>query len=260
MLAAVVAAGIAVAAFVLSFAALWDVATRVWPSRHLSWLGPVVVDATILQATVSLVAVSSSTRVGERRYFWALLIGAASTSVAGNALHAVVPASQPLASWVAALIATIPPVFLLLSTHSLTLLIRRRPEPIGAAVVTASAVVEAGNAQAGTTNTAAMNPAPMAVGEGVAPTTTTSDGRQAAEVDVAPVLPASDARPFLEPARALRELHNFDTPTSRIAAILHHLHTNPDASHRELGTAGNVHHNTAAKIVNAYHETELVSR
>lgn len=223
ILGVVTAGGIAVAAFVLSFAALWDVATRVWPSRHLSWLGPVVVDATILQATVSLVAVSSSTRAGERRYFWALLIGAATTSVAGNALHAVVPSNQPLAPWMAAMIATIPPVFLLLSTHSLTLLIRRRP------IIDAT---EDPDAQAGI---------------GVSAT-------QELDLDVedldARQYPRS-ARDYLDAARELRERHGFGTPTAQIAAVLHHRETQPEASMREHAAAGNIHHNTAKKILDA---------
>lgn len=225
LLGVVTAGGIAVAAFVLSFAALWDVATRVWPSRHLSWLGPVVVDATILQATVSLVAVSSSTRLGERRYFWALLIGAATTSVAGNALHAVVPSNQPLSPWIAAIIATIPPVFLLLSTHSLTLLIRRRPS-IDATI--------APSAEAG-----------------VGPSAT-----QELDVDVdvdaiAGLQYPPSPRDYIDAARELRERHGFGTPTAQIAAVLHHRAARPGASMREHAAAGNIHHNTAKKILDA---------
>lgn len=66
MYAALAAVGIAVAAFILSFSALWDVATRVWPNRELSWLGPAIVDSTILQATVSLVVVAHASRSTER--------------------------------------------------------------------------------------------------------------------------------------------------------------------------------------------------
>lgn len=254
--ATIVAVGIAIAAFVLSFSALWDVATRVWPNRDLSWLGPAIVDSTILQATVSLVVVAHSARSAERTYFWSLLIGAALTSIAGNALHAIIPAGQPLPGVVAALIATIPPVFLLLSTHSLTLLIRRRPDSEVAGLTPPVAGAEA----AGTSDAAKLDdlaghelaapdleelPATGAVGE-------TQAMRPAGAATY------GDARPFLEPARELREQHNLDTPTSQIAAILHRFDSNPDSSKRELGLAGNVHHNTAAKIVNAYQESRLV--
>lgn len=222
ILGAVTAGGIAVAAFVLSFAALWDVATRVWPARHLSWLGPVVVDATILQATVSLVAVSSSTRVGERRYFWALLIGAATTSVAGNALHAVIPSNQPLSPWIAAVIATIPPVFLLLSTHSLTLLLRRRPRPNATIATHANAGVDLSATQ-----------------------------EIDLDADVEDFPRPGSPRDYLEAARDLRERHGFGTPTAQIAAVLHHRDASPEASMREHAAAGNIHHNTAKKILDA---------
>ncbi|WP_052689168.1 hypothetical protein [Williamsia herbipolensis] len=195
---------------------------------------------------MSLVVVAHTTRSSERTYFWSLLVGAALTSIAGNALHALIPADQPLPGLVAAVIATIPPVFLLLSTHSLTLLIRRRPDRI-VTPVSNYGLAEAHDPSAGHTMPAGLD-------DGAA---VRAPGERLAVLD--PVSAPGDARPFLDPARALRERHNFDTPTSRIAAILHHFHTNPEASNRELGAAGNVHHNTAAKIVNAYRDTELVS-
>lgn len=71
-----------------------------------------------------------------------------------------------------------------------------------------------------------------------------------------PRSPATPARSLNQ--RALREQHNFDTPTSQIAAILHRFDSNPESSKRDLGLAGKVHHNTAAKIVNAYLESQLV--
>ena len=234
-LAVLTAASIAVAAFILSFSALWDVATRVWPNRHLSWLGPAVVDSTILQATVSLIVVTNGVGKGERRYFWSLLIGAAATSVAGNALHAVVPHSAPLPGAVAAVIATIPPVFLLLSTHSLTLLIRRRPTPPTAAPAAGDSQTYAPDAEASTPG--GQEPAPGA-GEWV---------------------DRDDAQAFIEVARMLREENDFATPASQIAALLQRYSAHPDASWRELGVAGMVHHNTAKKIVDAFLDRQLVS-
>lgn len=232
-LAVLTAASIAVAAFILSFSALWDIATRVWPNRHLSWLGPAVVDSTILQATVSLIVVTNGAGRGERRYFWSLLVGAAATSVAGNALHAVVPHSEPLPGAVAAVIATIPPVFLLLSTHSLTLLIRRRPTPPGA-------VLSLGESQP--RDVAAGEPTPART-ESVTGEWSARDGGQA----------------FIEVARALREEHDFATPASQIAALLQRYSANPNASWRELGVAGMVHHNTAKKIIDAFLDRQFVS-
>ena len=51
-----VTALLALGSFILSFSALWDIATEIWPQRELSWIAPVIVDGTILQATISLVA------------------------------------------------------------------------------------------------------------------------------------------------------------------------------------------------------------
>lgn len=249
--ATIVAVGIAIAAFVLSFSALWDVATRVWPNRHLSWLGPAIVDSTILQATVSLVVVAHSTRSAERTYFWSLLIGAALTSIAGNALHASIPADQALPGLSAALIATIPPVFLLLSTHSLTLLLRRRPDQEPVPVTTL-----AGSAGEGTTNASTDEPDLLTPDhyqpDQVMDHEVTRETRASRVAVTAP----HDAPSFFEPARALRERHNFDTDASRIAAILHRFHSHPESSTRELASAGNVHHNTAAKIISAYRESQ----
>ena len=47
---------IAVASFVLSFSSLWNLAARsAWPTR-LAWLWPVIVDGTIVLATMAIVA------------------------------------------------------------------------------------------------------------------------------------------------------------------------------------------------------------
>ena len=256
--ATIAAVGIAIAAFVLSFSALWDVATRVWPNRHLSWLGPAIVDSTILQATVSLVVVAHSTRSTERTYFWSLLVGAALTSIAGNALHAIIPADRPLPNVVAALIATIPPVFLLLSTHSLTLLIRRRPDPAGHGAWPPVAATAADASKPGVDERDRTELPALGLNDPTAAAAAGEPHERRSEPLTADLAPGG-ARPFLEPARALREQHNFDTPTSQIAAILHRYTAHPESSKRELGVAGNVHHNTAAKIVNAYQESQLVS-
>lgn len=238
VVAAVTAAGIGVAAFILSFSALWDIATRVWPNRSLSWLGPAVVDCTILQATVSLLAVAKSSNHGARRYFWALLIGAAITSIAGNALHAVIPAYQALPPWTAALIATIPPVFLLLSTHSVVVLVRLQqhhtPEDQVAVAVRGGAVrVE--EAESG------VSPAP--------PSGTLFDEGHTADLD----LDIDPDRELERVASELRARHRLETPSQRIELVLeHYLRSGSSATWRELGEAGGVHATTAKKIVEAF--------
>ncbi len=111
--------------FVMSFAALADLAHQAGQPRQLAWLWPVIVDGTILQATVSVVALAPrATARAARRYFWAVLAVAASVSVAGNALHAAVSGAATLDPVIAALVATVAPVSLLAATHGLAILVR----------------------------------------------------------------------------------------------------------------------------------------
>ncbi|HYZ67807.1 MAG TPA: DUF2637 domain-containing protein [Mycobacterium sp.] len=87
---------IGAASFVLSFSSLWDLAARsAWPTR-LAWLWPVIVDCTIILATMAIVALASYRHQrSNRRFFWAVLCAAAVVSVNGNAVHAVIPAQRP---------------------------------------------------------------------------------------------------------------------------------------------------------------------
>ena len=130
---------IAAASFVLSFATLWDLATMAGLPRQLSWLWPVIVDGTILQATISVIALAS--HGGERsarKYFWAVLGVAALVSIASNALHAFLGGGSQLHPALAAAIATVAPVSLLAATHGLAVLSRARTVPaIRAAAVSA---------------------------------------------------------------------------------------------------------------------------
>jgi hypothetical protein len=128
--ALLITVGIAAASFVLSFAALHDLAVRAGIPANLAWLWPLVIDGTILQATMAVVALARHRdQERSRRYFWIVLWSSAAVSLAANALHAVVPASRPLSPWITAAIAVaaiavVAPVGLLAATHGLTLLIR----------------------------------------------------------------------------------------------------------------------------------------
>ena len=123
---------IAALSFVLSFSSLTDLAARtVWPGR-LAWLWPVIIDGTIILATMALVAFSAYPEQRRARfYFWTLLSAGAAVSVSGNAVHAMLPnaqlQSQPLGSWGAAAIACVPPIALVLVTHALSTLWRFTP-------------------------------------------------------------------------------------------------------------------------------------
>ena len=59
---------------------------------------------------------------GSRRYFWGVLCAAAVVSVSGNAVHALLPGAEPLVPWLSAVIACVPPVALLATTHTLAIL------------------------------------------------------------------------------------------------------------------------------------------
>ncbi|WP_280449921.1 DUF2637 domain-containing protein [Nocardia brasiliensis] len=122
---------IGVAAFVLSFAALRDLAILANTPKRWAWLFPVIVDGTIIQATVGALVLAKSR---ERKWFlWVLAVGAV-VSVAGNSVHAVA-AGRILPGWAAALVAAIAPISLLVDTHGLAVLFRAaqqdsHPEPV----------------------------------------------------------------------------------------------------------------------------------
>jgi hypothetical protein len=123
--AVLITVGIGAASFVLSFAALRDLAARAAIPGRLAWLWPMIVDGTILQATMAVVALAGHRdQERSRRYFWIVLSSSAAVSVGANALHAAIPGSVPLSPWLAAAIAVVAPVSLLATTHGLSLLIR----------------------------------------------------------------------------------------------------------------------------------------
>ena len=123
--AVVITTVIGIASFVLSFAALWDLATMAGVPRNLSWLWPVIVDGTILQATISVIALAQfdEQRSG-RRFFWAVLVIAALVSIGANAMHAFISQTGTLHPALSATIATVAPVSLLAATHGLGILVR----------------------------------------------------------------------------------------------------------------------------------------
>ncbi|MFC9663938.1 DUF2637 domain-containing protein [Nocardia sp. NPDC127606] len=110
------------AAFVLSFAALRDLAVRAHTPAHLAWLFPVIVDGTIIQATIAVLALADSP---ERTFFTRVLIAGATVSIGGNIAHALVSGHGALA----AILAVIAPAALLLDTHGLAVLLRSRNTP-----------------------------------------------------------------------------------------------------------------------------------
>ena len=127
--AVTITAGIAVAAFLLSFAGLFGLAQQAGIPVLLAWLWPLTVDGTILQATVGIVAMEATTSQRERRFFWLMLVAAASVSVGGNVLHKLV--DGPLPPVLAACVAAVAPLSLLATTHGLAILTRFNPNKEG---------------------------------------------------------------------------------------------------------------------------------
>ncbi|MFH5227527.1 DUF2637 domain-containing protein [Antrihabitans spumae] len=116
---------IATGAFILSFAALSDLAVQAGQPRHLAWIWPVIVDGAILQSTISVVTLARlESGKPALRFFWTVLASTASVSVAGNAFHAGISSGRTLAPLVSAAVATVAPVSLLAATHGIALLVR----------------------------------------------------------------------------------------------------------------------------------------
>ncbi|WP_328411240.1 DUF2637 domain-containing protein [Nocardia sp. NBC_00403] len=114
---------IGVAAFVLSFAALEDLAKKAHTPERLAWLFPVIVDGTIIQATIAVLALADS---DGRKWFERVLVAGAAVSIGGNIAHALVSGHGVGA----AVLAVIAPAALLIDTHGLAVLLRtHRPVP-----------------------------------------------------------------------------------------------------------------------------------
>lgn len=132
--AVLIVLAIGAAAFVLSFAALRDLAVMAHTPTHLAWLFPVIVDGTIIQATIAVLALADSP---DRTFFARVLIAGATVSIGGNIAHALVSGYGIMA----AVLAVIAPAALLLDTHGLAVLLRTR-KPAPPTDVPTTAVVE----------------------------------------------------------------------------------------------------------------------
>jgi hypothetical protein len=124
--------GIAAVSFVLSFTSLRDLAAMsAWPGWP-SWLWPLIIDGTIVLATLGIVALAPyRDQFWNRVFLWVVLSAAAWVSVGGNALHAWLATGQLIVwmRWGSAGLACVPPVALLATTHILAILWRFNPTP-----------------------------------------------------------------------------------------------------------------------------------
>ena len=110
---------IAVGAFVLSFAALTDLAQRSGIDANLAWIWPIIIDGMIVASTVAIVALNGHNRRA-MVYPWTLLFFGAIVSTAANSTHAILTVdsiSNGVPPLVSALVAAMPPVVLLAITH-----------------------------------------------------------------------------------------------------------------------------------------------
>jgi hypothetical protein len=110
---------IAVGAFVLSFAALTDLAQRSGIDANLAWIWPIIIDGMIVASTVAIVALNGHNRRA-MIYPWTLLFFGAIVSTAANSTHAILTVdsiSNGVPPLVSALVAAMPPVVLLAITH-----------------------------------------------------------------------------------------------------------------------------------------------
>ena len=126
IVAVLITAVVAAASFVLSFASLADLAQRSGYPAELAKLWPVIVDLTIVLATVAVIILGPA-GVGSRahrRYFWAALAISAIISVGGNALHGYLPPDTALWPWLAACIAAVAPLSLLATVHGAATMLR----------------------------------------------------------------------------------------------------------------------------------------
>lgn len=126
---------LAVGGFVLSFAALRDLAVRVGMPADLGWIWPLLIDGMIVEATLAVVALAQR---GSRAvwYAWFLLAVGAVVSVGSNGVHAMLTGH----GWAGAAAASVPPVVLLATTH-LTVLLMAAPEASAAPAHVPAAVV-----------------------------------------------------------------------------------------------------------------------
>lgn len=113
---------LAIGGFVLSFAALRDLAVRVGMPADLGWIWPLLIDGMIIEATLAVVALAQR---GSRAvwYAWFLLAVGAVVSVGSNGVHAMITGH----GWAGAAAASVPPVVLLATTH-LTVLLMAAPD------------------------------------------------------------------------------------------------------------------------------------
>lgn len=253
LLAAGITFGVGTASFALSFSALRDLAARAHVPPAQAGLFPLMVDGAILLATLGVVVMAGDPQCRkDRRFFWLVLCGGAAVSIACNTLHAVLPPDQPINAWLRGFIAAVAPIWLLLTTHGLTLLLSRMRRHAAAQAPSA----EPTNNNAGIPGREAH--AHMDAGAAALPTPSEHslpahlDSVQAARAESAPPiadLPA-DSR-YHDMARCLLDKVSLkNTGRAEVAQVLflNYERVLPD---RDIARRLGLDHHTVAKIVQA---------
>ncbi|WP_328435526.1 DUF2637 domain-containing protein [Nocardia puris] len=221
-------------AFAWSFAALSDLSVMAGITPRLAWIGPVIVDGAIIQATVALVSLQRRRKSGvtvptaTTVFFWAQVILAELVSIIGNGLHAAESGQRVLPAMIAACVAGAAPVAGLAATHGLTALLEvpSQPDPTHTTLPTQVGRITETNADSSATP---------------GDTEATAGGSEATAGD-------THATPPNSPATAGDTTPPVDRDT-RILALADQGH-----STREIGAEVGLHHATVAKII-ARHRT-----
>ncbi|MFI6870866.1 DUF2637 domain-containing protein [Nocardia sp. NPDC050406] len=128
VLAVAAIVGVAAAAFRLSFVALRELAVAAHIPAGDAWLFPVIIDVSTATAAVTAL-LEAEPRA--RRWFFGVLVVGTVVSITGNAVHSLMIGPSAL-GWGAAVVASLPPVALLVETHALLLLFRIGSRPAAA--------------------------------------------------------------------------------------------------------------------------------
>lgn len=253
LLAAGITLGVGTASFALSFSALRDLAARAHVPPAQAGLFPLMVDGAILLATLGVVVMAGDPQCRkDRRFFWLVLCGGAAVSIACNTLHAVLPPDQPINAWLRGFIAAVAPIWLLLTTHGLTLLLSRMRRHAAAQAPAAQHT----NHSAATTGRKAH----AHMDADAAALSTHSEQSMPAHLDSVPVARTQTAPPIADiPAdsrydemarRLLDKVSLKNTGRAEVAQVLflNYEQVLPD---RDIARRVGLDHHTVAKIVQA---------
>lgn len=247
-------------AFWLSFVALADLAVRSGIDAGQAWIWPLLVDGLIVVATVTVVALD-----GHRSawYPWALLIAGAGMSVTANAAHAIVAATASVPALLAAIVAAVPPLVLLASTH-LTVVLTRSTK------TTAAEPPVAGPAITAPSLTGAVGTGREEHADEAQPPELPTLPESAATADPEPSPPAPSPPAVAMFPASLPETQNEPTPTPGPASELdlldaeseltEHAPSEPGPSERESSGAGLVRRERAVALREAGWSNKAIAR